>query len=77
METVSDDREAIVLGLGRELAELRERQGVSLRELSRRTGINAWQLAALERGQRDAQLSTVARVAGALGARVAFVEARS
>lgn len=72
MATTSDDREAIVGELGAQLGELRERRGVSLRELQRRTGINAWQLAALERGQRDAQISTVARVVGALGSRIAF-----
>lgn len=77
METVSDDRKAIVLELGAQVAELRSRKGVSVRELSRRTGINPWQIAALERGERDAHLSTLARLVGALGTRLVFEEIHS
>lgn len=62
---MATDQEAA--GVARDLANARESAGVSLRELSRRTGINAWQLAAIERGERDPQLSTVERIVGGLG----------
>lgn len=77
METISDDREAIVENVGRAMAELRARRGVSMRELSRRTHINAWQLAALERGERDVVVSTLVRIVGALGYELEYREVRS
>jgi DNA-binding Xre family transcriptional regulator len=60
--------------LARALREERERQGVTLAELSRRTGIDQAALSRLESGRHDnPTLSTLCRVAAALGKRIACV----
>ena len=50
------------------IAQLRLKKGWSQAELARRTGTSQSYIARLERGQIDPQLSTVARLATALGA---------
>lgn len=50
----------------------RERQDLSLADLSARTGIDPTALSRLERGRGNPTLATLERVAGALGQRVAL-----
>lgn len=53
--------------LGTRLMQLRERQGVSLRELSRRAGLSASSLSAVEKGRSSPTLATLQRILQALG----------
>lgn len=56
--------------IGEELKRLRLARGYSLRELAGRCGIDATNLSEIETGKRDAQASTLERIADALGARI-------
>ncbi|MFZ4395249.1 MAG: helix-turn-helix domain-containing protein [Kiritimatiellia bacterium] len=60
-ETVGDK------GLGARLMQLRERQSVGLRELSRRAGLSASSLSAVEKGRSSPTLATLQRILQALG----------
>jgi transcriptional regulator with XRE-family HTH domain len=53
------------------LREIRQRQGISLRALKASSGIAVSNLARLEAGEGDPQLSTLRRLAKALGVTVA------
>lgn len=53
---------------GERLAQLREGQDVSLRELARRTGMSASALSAVEKGRSSPTLATLQRILQALGA---------
>jgi transcriptional regulator with XRE-family HTH domain len=55
----------------RRLRAIRARKGVSLRELRRLSGVTVSCLALYEAGQGDPQLSTLRRLAKALGVTVA------
>jgi len=46
---------------------LRDLSGISLRELSRRTGITAANLSLIERGRGNPTLTTLQRIAAGLG----------
>ena len=56
----------IMRGKGPILA-LRNHQGITLRELSERTGIASGYLSEIERGLKPGSASALARIAGALG----------
>lgn len=56
--------------IGDELKRLRLARGYSLRRLAELSGVDAANLSQIETGKRDAQASTLERVADALGARV-------
>jgi transcriptional regulator with XRE-family HTH domain len=56
---------------GANLRRLRTAAGLTQMELADRAGINFTAVSRLERGDRDPRLSTVARVARALGVSVA------
>ena len=49
------------------IRELRERKGVSLRELARRAHIGAATLSRIESGKANPRLSTLLHLAGVLG----------
>lgn len=70
-ERIGIDRE-----LGLELAAMRARRGLSIRELARRTEVSATAISEIERGVRDPVLSTIERLAGGLGARLTVVSSR-
>ncbi len=53
------------------LREIREGKGVSLRALKKRSGVAVSSLARYEAGQGDPQLSTLRKIAKALGVTVA------
>ena len=57
------------------LRRARLRQGLTLEDLARMTGIAAPNLSRLEQGRVDARLSTITRVARALGLRMALLPA--
>jgi len=54
-------------GHGRPLRRLRERQGMSLRDAARRTGLSVSFLSALERGLSGASIATLQRLSAAYG----------
>ena len=56
----------IMRGKGPILA-FRKHQGMTLRELSERTGIAAGYISEIERGRKPGSTSALARIAGALG----------
>ena len=49
------------------IAAFRDHQGMTLRELSERTGIASGYLSEIERGLKPGSASALARIAGALG----------
>lgn len=55
------------------LRQIREGKGVSLRALKKISGVSVATLARLEAGQGDPQLSTLKKIAKALGVTVAEV----
>jgi transcriptional regulator with XRE-family HTH domain len=65
------------MSLHHQLRRLREDVGMSLRELARRTGIDASALSRYERGRKTPRADTVETIAAALGMEVAFRPARS
>lgn len=58
--------------IGDEIRRLRVERKLSLRELSRRSGIDVSNLSGIENGKRDPQVSTVERIAEVLGVRVSL-----
>lgn len=60
-----------------QLRRLREQLGLSLRELSQRTGIDASALSRYERGHKTPRADTLATIAAALGIEVELRPARS
>ena len=60
---------AIIRGKSPVLA-FRNHLGITLRELSERTGIAVSYLSEIERGRKPGSTSALARIAGALGARL-------
>jgi transcriptional regulator with XRE-family HTH domain len=74
METETAERGAAAFGA--ELAALREKRGLTIRELARRTDVTATAISEIERGVRDPILSTVERIVAGLGARVTLVGVR-
>lgn len=61
--------------MGTDLAELRARAGLSIREVARRADLTPSSLSEIERLKRDPRWSTVERVASALGATIVFYAA--
>lgn len=62
----------ILVDIGNNIRTIRIRQGLSLEELSGRCGIDPAPLSKLERGESNATIQTLDRVAGGLG--VSLVE---
>jgi len=58
--------------IGTDLAALRAKRGLSIREVARRAGMSPSNLSEIERGLRDPQASTIDKIAEALGAAVHF-----
>lgn len=52
--------------LSQRIRALREKRGLSLHELAHAAGMSVSGLAYIEYGQKDARLSTLARIAGGL-----------
>lgn len=57
----------VPLAFGENITRERCRQSLTMRELAYRAGLHGSEISRLERGQRDPRLSTVLRVAQALG----------
>jgi transcriptional regulator with XRE-family HTH domain len=51
----------------RKVRQLRERKGVSLRELARRSGVGVATLSRIESGEANPRMSTLLQLADALG----------
>ena len=64
---VSYQREAISIGVSNRLRELREARGVSMRTLASQSGLSANALSMIERGKTSPSVSTLYKLAGALG----------
>jgi transcriptional regulator with XRE-family HTH domain/quercetin dioxygenase-like cupin family protein len=67
------DKEESSAEVGLRLKELRERRGVSLRELSRLSGLSANTLSMIERGQSSPSVSTLYRLVDALNVPISAV----
>jgi transcriptional regulator with XRE-family HTH domain len=67
------DKEAPSVNVGQRLKELREKRGVSLRELSRLSGLSANALSMIERGQSSPSVSTLYRLVDALNIPISAV----
>lgn len=61
---------------GRRLRTLREERGYKQKALADRAGVSVFHLNRIEQGDRDAKVSTVHRIANALGVDLATVFAR-
>lgn len=59
---------ALRIAFGARLREARRAAGLTQEELVERAGIDRVAYSEIERGQRDARLSTLLRIEGALGA---------
>ena len=71
MPRASTPREAEPPRVGETLAGLRQRQGLSMDELSRRAGVSKSMLSQIERAQANPTVAVVWRLANALGVPVA------
>jgi transcriptional regulator with XRE-family HTH domain len=60
-------REAISVNVGGRLRELRESRGISMRTLATRSGLSANALSMIERGKTSPSVSTLYKLADALG----------
>jgi transcriptional regulator with XRE-family HTH domain len=58
---------AIVARFGRNLSRARARAGLTQEEVNWRSGVHPTELSKMEHGSRDVHISTVARLASALG----------
>jgi transcriptional regulator with XRE-family HTH domain len=67
-DDATDPIEAAQRALGRALRELRQRAGLTQKELGLRAGANDTYLSQVETGQRDIRWSTVTRLLHALDA---------
>lgn len=56
--------------VGAEIKRRREEQGLTLRDLGERTGVHPFHIPAIEKGEVDAFLSTLKRIAQGLGCQV-------
>lgn len=63
----SYQREAISIDVSNRLRELREARGVSMRTLASQSGLSANALSMIERGKTSPSVSTLYKLAGALG----------
>lgn len=54
-------------GLGSKLREARERLGLTQEQVAERSGVHATEVSRIEGGKRDPQVSTLIRLANALG----------
>src|SRR5690242_21835394 len=65
MSTIDDDK--VSLRTGRAVKQQREAAGFSLRDLAARSGISASMISDVERGMKSPTVTTVVRLAEALG----------
>lgn len=63
----SFQRDAVSVDVSARLRELREAQGISMRTLASRSGLSANALSMIERGKTSPSVSTLYKLAGALG----------
>ena len=65
------------LGVGRRLRGLREARGISMRKLARLSGLSANALSMIERGKTSPSVSTLYKLAEAMGMPTFFVASMS
>jgi transcriptional regulator with XRE-family HTH domain len=56
-----------VRDLGKNLRAARERLGLTQEEVAARSGVQAGEISRIERGKRDPQVSTLEKIASAVG----------
>lgn len=61
---------------GKRIAALRKEKGISLRELEKRTGIANSNLCDIENGKKNATITTLARIADAIGCHISIAKGR-
>lgn len=61
------------MGIIKQLISLRKERGYSQRELAERSGIDASQLAKIERGYNSPSVATLTKIAEALGADIKVI----
>jgi len=66
------EEETDFLGIGRRLADLRHEHRYSIRALAREAGVSASLISDVERGKVEPSISTLKRLASALGTTLAF-----
>jgi HTH-type transcriptional regulator, competence development regulator len=59
--------ERLIKKFGRNLKEIREKKGVSLRDLALEADLSANTISEIELGKRDPRMTTVVKLASALG----------
>jgi transcriptional regulator with XRE-family HTH domain len=59
--------EKLIRKFGRNLKEIREKKGVSLRDLALEADLSANTISEIELGKRDPRMTTVVKLASALG----------
>ncbi|HLZ87056.1 MAG TPA: helix-turn-helix transcriptional regulator [Puia sp.] len=62
-----DKQQDALLKLGRRLTDLRQRQNLSLAQLSARTGLTGPEIAAIEAGETDPAITTLLTLCRGLG----------
>lgn len=66
-------KDPVLLAFGEAVRQVRSNKGVSQEELALRSGIDRSYLGAIERGEQNAGLLHLARIADALGVRLAAI----
>ena len=64
---VNSTKQAVSIDVGNRLRQLREKRNVSMRTLATMSGLSANALSMIERGRTSPSVSTLYRIAGALG----------
>lgn len=59
--------ERLIKKFGRNLKEIREKKGISLRDLALEADLSANTISEIELGKRDPRMTTVVKLASALG----------
>lgn len=71
--TPSMDRTKHRVEIGRQLAELRKRRGLSTRQLAELCGVNYSNIGKIERGAYNVSIDILGKVCDALGAKLVIV----
>lgn len=67
------EKQEVRMKIGTQLAEARERQGYSIRELAEKCGVNYVTISKIENGKFNVGLDVIARIANVLGLEVELV----
>lgn len=71
---MEDNKKTYRAEIGRQLAELRTKRGLSTRQLAELCGVNYANICKIERGSYNVSVDILGRVCDALGAKIVIVE---